>query len=409
MRRTSAVLGLRITANGVLTACVAMLVGASAFTSDANLLLLIFGVVLGLLAFSAGGCARMVRKVDVERTVAEAVVAGRPFRIIYTLRNRRRWVSAWTLRVTEIPAGRSGPTFPHAFIPLLPPRQDLVVELTASCPSRGRVGLRGIRLSCGFPFGLFTCTVDLQLPGELIVYPAVGRMRRDLWRKHAAAAVAPTRHADRAGGEDEFHGVREYRLGDNPRWIHWRRSAHAGELIVREHVAVRDSQIVFFLDPWPLATEAPPDARRRGGGPAQRSSSNGEDHKAERIISAAATAICDALDAGHRVGLVCRAAVPIIIAPAGGRTHRRRLHHELALLAPGTFTGLDQLIAGIRWSSGWHARCMLFTTQAGELHNRVLRLLATHSDSVMMISPQSTLLDKLFEPVPPSGEPRRTP
>src|SRR5205085_9553237 len=34
--------------------------------------------------------------------------------------------------------------------------------------------------------------------------------------------------------EVEFHGLRTFRPGDSPRWIHWRTSARRGELMVRE-------------------------------------------------------------------------------------------------------------------------------------------------------------------------------
>jgi uncharacterized protein (DUF58 family) len=45
--------------------------------------------------------------------------------------------------------------------------------------------------------------------------------------------------------------VREYRLGDEPRRIHWRSSARAGELMVREEISMKGKSIVVELDTRP--------------------------------------------------------------------------------------------------------------------------------------------------------------
>jgi uncharacterized protein (DUF58 family) len=268
--------------------------------------------------------------------------------------------------------------------------------------------LRGIRVSCGFPFGIFTCTVDIDAPAELIVYPAAGRVRRDFWHQQALSESPDTRRQEHAVGQDEFHGVREYRQGDNPRWIHWRRSAHTGQLVVREHQPVRDSQLVVLLDPWPLSSDAAP--ARRGLWHRLRGAAGDSrpDPAVERIISAAATVVCEALDRGHRVGMVARGAVPVVLVPAGGRAHRQRILNELALLSAGAERSFDQLIQNVRWCSASNARCVLLTVRSQESHSRMLRILGGRSASVMLITPQSGWLDKLFDLSGTAPDRRRT-
>jgi uncharacterized protein (DUF58 family) len=288
-------------------------------------------------------------------------------------------------------------SFPAGFIPVLDPGVEQRVELTTICPRRGRIRLRGIRVSCGFPFGLFTCHVDIDAPADLIVYPAAGRVRREFWYQQAMAEAPGSRRAHHGAGQDEFHGVREYRHGDNPRWIHWRRSAHTGELVVREHQTVRDSQVIVLLDPWVGGPTSDP--AKRGvlervlnGTPAPSQELN-----VERIISAAATAVCEALDRGHRVGLIARGARAIVLPPAGGQAHRRRVLSELALLEAGGETSLEQLIRPIRWAAGRNVRCLLLAARGEETHSRMLRALSSRSQSVLLVSPQSGWLDKLFD------------
>jgi uncharacterized protein (DUF58 family) len=60
-------------------------------------------------------------------------------------------------------------------------------------------------------------------------------VRRRGWRHEAAQA--------------DFHGLRPFRPGDSPRWIHWRTSARRGELMVREFEDVPGDDIVLVLAP----------------------------------------------------------------------------------------------------------------------------------------------------------------
>lgn len=442
-RRSWAPLGLRITFSGLLALAVILLVGLAALNSEANLLFLLFGISVGVVVYSLFAPVVMVRRVTAERIIPAGVVAGRPFSIGYGVRNQRRWLRSWSLAIGEIPLGRSGVRFPAGFLESLDPGEERRLQLTGWCPRRGRLQLRGIRLVSRFPFGLFSCTVDLDLPGELVIYPAVGRFRRDLWRDRRASDTQTTRNVrHHRGDNEEFYGVREYRPGDNLRSVHWRRSAHTGHLVVRESMPVRTQQLVVLVDPWP-----DPSGRAAGNGPAAEmrgkarsrsvaSSGSSPDaapagdpagstgggslvHRAlrrlrpwmswrsepspwaedsvERAISLAATAVCEALERGHRVGLIARAARPVVISPAGGRAQRQRLLHELAMLKPGAHEEMDELVSSIRWAGGWSGRCLLCATWFNRSHEHVVRFLTARTESAMALSCEQETLDNLFE------------
>jgi uncharacterized protein (DUF58 family) len=50
--------------------------------------------------------------------------------------------------------------------------------------------------------------------------------------------------------EEEFHRLREYRSGDNPRAIHWRTTARRSELMVREYQHQGEPDLCLILDLW---------------------------------------------------------------------------------------------------------------------------------------------------------------
>lgn len=387
---------MRITFAGLLATAVIGLVAIAGVNIEANLLYLLSGICGGALIGAFVVPMLTLRRIEVDRLMPEAVVAGRSYKVTYVVRNRRRYTSAWSLLVTETPSSvrtaegrRLARRFPSGFIPYLKPGAEQRVEVIATSHQRGRLMLPGVRISSRFPLGLFACQVDYVLPAELLVYPALGRFRYDPWRDYrAASSASSTRNSvhDRSG-QEEFHGVREYRQGDNLRWIHWRASARTGELVVREMIPQRPTHMVVMLDPWPEVT------------------SGSRDHKvvassaaAEMTITAAATALCDALEKGHRVGLVCRGARPVVIPPAAGRAQRHRILQELALVTPGASESLDELVSRIRWSSGWHARCLLCLTSIHDPHDRVVRFLNARAEAVAIASPGKQDFGQLFEP-----------
>jgi hypothetical protein len=83
------------------------------------------------------------------------------------------------------------------------------------------------------------------------------------------------------------------------------------------------------------------------------------------------------------------------------------LLHELSSLSPGATEPLDELIARVRWTGGWHARCLVCTAELTENHQRVMRFLGTRADSVIISAPGSDWLETIFAPLPELSMERR--
>src|SRR5439155_22974626 len=102
-----------------------------------------------------------------------------------------------------------------------------------------------------FPLGLVERGLLCDEFAPLIVHPRIGRLtsrwRHDLWN----ATELTERRTTRAGlFDDEFHRIREFRTGDNPRAIHWRTTARSGALMVREYHQSRDHDLVLLVELW---------------------------------------------------------------------------------------------------------------------------------------------------------------
>ena len=84
-----------------------------------------------------------------------------------------------------------------------------------------------------------------------MVYPRVGRLTR-LWHlvhRESSQTRRGQRH-DRSAQQQEYHGLRDYRPDDSPRWIHWRTSARINQLMIKEFEQQNEQDLAILLDPW---------------------------------------------------------------------------------------------------------------------------------------------------------------
>ena len=78
--------------------------------------------------------------------------------------------------------------------------------------------------------------------------------------REASEAKRGRRH-DRTARQQEYHGLRDYRPGDSPRWIHWRTTARVGEPMVKEFEQQTEQDLAVLLDPWLPRAGATPEQR----------------------------------------------------------------------------------------------------------------------------------------------------
>jgi uncharacterized protein (DUF58 family) len=162
-----------------------------------------------------------------------------------------------------------------------------------------------------FPFALFHKSRVVSSPGELVVYPAIFPVVLPMPRARQLGETT----AARLGRRGEFFGLREYRAGDDHRDIHWRSTARAGQLMVREHEEESERRATLFCD-----NALPADDRIDEEAAAEA---------LERAISLTASLASAYLAHGYLVRLVARgASAPL----AGGPMQLTRVLHTLALL-----------------------------------------------------------------------------
>ncbi|HMP58162.1 MAG TPA: DUF58 domain-containing protein [Gemmatales bacterium] len=140
-------------------------------------------------------------------------------------------------------------------IPILWAGESRTSWFQLSLPRRGVYRWFKLELTCRYPFGLFRRRVRLDQPHEVIVLPSLGELHRGRLRQLMNPPPRPTpqprrRLSRRSLAPADFYGVRDFRPGDSPRWIHWRTTARMGTPMVREFEETPLEHLLVVVDPW---------------------------------------------------------------------------------------------------------------------------------------------------------------
>lgn len=233
-----------------------------------NLILLVSGLAAGPLVTSFFMSTAMLRRVRPERRLPSHIFAGQPLPIDYVLDNsaRKSAVLALTLHdewtpVESIPGAVS--FRPSVFFSRVGGglRERLRWQITA--PGRGRYRATTMTMITRFPFGLMERSSLISGTETFVIYPRIGHLTRKWHLVHRQSTMTKRgQKQDRSSQQLEYHGLRDYRPDDSPRWIHWRTSARINQLMVKEFEQQNEQDLAILLDPW-MPRNRPTEEMRR--------------------------------------------------------------------------------------------------------------------------------------------------
>ncbi len=184
---------------------------------------------------------------------------------------------------------------------------------TTRFPRRGLNRLPPLTVRTVQPFGLVSAGIQVGPATELLVLPALGRIRKELRTRLNRWLEAQAITNDI--GDDELARLRDYRPGDHPHRIHWKASARHRTLLVAERHAPGCRRLALVVD-----TSTGADAR-----------------KLERLICVAATLVDHFTGEGWVLSLHGH------FAPLGTEGSRQRLLETLALAGAANGELLDTI------------------------------------------------------------------
>ena len=220
-----------------------LIIGLAALNTGANLLYLILSMMLCLLLLSGFVSSLTLMGIRIKRVAPKQAIANQAFQARMEIINKKRLFSSYSLTFSDISTDQKIYGSGYAFH--IPRRKTQSVMYKMLFPVRGLYQLERIRIGSRFPFGFFERALDFQEPHHIIVYPEmvdVHSLVRD--RSIESGDV----ESARKGIGTSLYGLREYTPEDSARWIHWKVSARARKIMVREFEKEEKKRVTIILN-----------------------------------------------------------------------------------------------------------------------------------------------------------------
>jgi uncharacterized protein (DUF58 family) len=218
-------------------------VGFAAINTANNLLYLLLGMLLALIVVSGVMSELSLRDLTVVRRLPLRAQVGRAHLVEIEVYNHKLRVPSYAIEVEDLRAGQ--PADKRCFFLKISPKSAQVAAYRRTPVRRGRDVHIGFRIATRFPFGLFEKSREVPAEGELVIYPAVDPVHLP----PAASGRSPgTDHVVGRGHGEEFLGLKLMRPGEDPRDVHWRKTAAVGQLVMRERAKETRPDVTLNLD-----------------------------------------------------------------------------------------------------------------------------------------------------------------
>jgi uncharacterized protein (DUF58 family) len=235
--------GWRFTREGKYLVGITCGVGVAAVNTANNLLFLLLGLLLSLIAISGVMSESNLRGLRVTRVLPRRAQVGRPYQVEVEVFNDKRLLPSYAIEIEDLRVGQ--PADKRCFFLKISPGSTQTAAYRRTPGRRGLSMHRGLRIATRYPFGLFEKSREIELDGTLLVYPAVDPV--------AVTHSGPGRsggadHALARGQGDEIMGLRPMRDGDDPRDIYWRRSSQPDQRVLRIRAEETRGEVTLTLD-----------------------------------------------------------------------------------------------------------------------------------------------------------------
>jgi uncharacterized protein (DUF58 family) len=331
-----------------------LFMGLAAINSQANLLFGVFGLMIGILLVSGVVSKRVLKGLTLTRSLPEHGTVGQPITVNYEFTNNKRFWPSLSVTVAEIDGAEAFVKQPHGYLLHAAPKQTVNVPVELMPKRRGLHTLDRHQISTSFPFGFIKRAIDRRQEDHLLIFPATGHVDPKIMSLMRSAESSGPTMRPRRGGMDEFYGLKEFRSGENPRYIYWRRSARTGTLVSKEMTHVSPPRLMLLVDTYfdvPIHLPEPPMSRGGRHAPATPVASNAGDvararATVEKVIAMAGSMVNFAIEQGLPVGLAAWSDGLVAITANRGKRHRRDLLTLLAQLPENATFDTRQLLDG---------------------------------------------------------------
>jgi len=297
--------------------------------NDSYAAYLMSSAAMALLVLCWGWARLSAREFSCRVRAPSHTTQGQPVFLQWQVDNRSRFARSLLVTLTAENTTLQEPFPSQRVIELAPAVAARVLTERIAFPVRGRYVLHQGKAYTSDPLGVFYVPRNIEGAGDILVYPAAEPFPRS--ESHGpgqvrSGEVRATRFASDVG---DYYGIRAYQQGDDLRRIHWKATAHTGDLAVKDYEQWSSTCYIVVLE---LAHFA-----HRGAGSAS---------SLEAAVRAAATVSSHALALGRSLGLAAIGSQRLVMSPDRGHKQFIRVMEALAVVKADGEAPLAEQMAG---------------------------------------------------------------
>jgi uncharacterized protein (DUF58 family) len=240
---------IQFTREGLIFVLLSLAIGAAAVNTGNNILYLIFSLMLGLIVVSGMLSRRTLSRVRANVEFPPNLFAGVRSNCYVTVSNQKKRIPSLAIRF--LAGGEDFPQISRYFF-YLSPGSEVRGFAAVTFPARGMFHFRQYELQTRFPFSFFVKIRRFSTDQTVRVYPRIFHLA-DEWLSRLTEGVlveSPYR-----GDSRQLLHLREYGPGDSSKKIHWKASARAERLLVKEFQKEQGRDVYVYFDCYPQRRE----------------------------------------------------------------------------------------------------------------------------------------------------------
>jgi uncharacterized protein (DUF58 family) len=237
----------KVTREGVVYLAGIFVIILAALNTGNNLLFMILASMLAGILISGVLSRVVLTGVELRLELPEHIFAEQPVVAALELRNDKLSLPSFSLRVTSDAQTRGEILTRPVYFPYLPRQSAVKQRVELVFPRRGVYRQDAFGLSTKFPFGFLEKLRKVESPLEAVVYPRVAPTEEFY---EILPLISGEIESFYRGRGHDLYSIRDYHPTDSARFVHWKASAKAGALKVREFTREDERRVMLVFDPY---------------------------------------------------------------------------------------------------------------------------------------------------------------
>ncbi|MGH9856599.1 MAG: DUF58 domain-containing protein, partial [Acidobacteriota bacterium] len=238
-------MAVEFTREGLIFMLLSLAIGAAAVNTGNNVLYLIFSLMLGMIIVSGFASRRILQGLQPTVKFPDHVFAGVANLCYLSISNQKKKLPSIGVRFV-IRDSQFTSASRHFF--WIPASRQVNEFARFLFPRRGVYQLRELELQTQFPFSFFLKIRRYRGEQMVRVYPRIYRFSEDVLSRYTDGLI---RESPYRGDSQQLLHLRDYTNFDSSKRIHWKASAKAEKLLVKEYQKEQGRDLYLYFDCFP--------------------------------------------------------------------------------------------------------------------------------------------------------------